>query len=208
MNRLKDEKGIALVTALMLTLITLGIIMALMYYVTQALQVSAAHKTYRTALDASHGGTEFFTKELITDILSNKKTMTELEAAFSDVQLAFPDEACFREKLTKSTANWNPAVCGPAATTLDPKASPDSTFILKGVEAAKPGFKVYTKIVDTTEGNSDSTSIDYLDGGNPVAGNNPGVSPKHIPSVFRIEVQGERETNPEEKANLSVFYAF
>lgn len=206
MKTLKNEKGIALVTALMLTLITLGIIMALMYYVGQGLKVSAAHKRYKTALDASHGGVELFTKELIPKIVGGT-ALTELETSFNDISLNFPDQPCLAEKLSKSTAQWDGAVCGPSTKTVDPKVSPDSTFILKGLPS-KPGFKVNTKIIDTAVGNSDGSSIDYLDNGASVAGSNSGVSPKHIPSVYRIEVEGERETNPEEKASLSVLYAY
>jgi len=44
MNRLNNNKGVALVTALMLTLISLTIVMALMYMITQGTTVSASNK--------------------------------------------------------------------------------------------------------------------------------------------------------------------
>jgi len=47
MNRLNNNKGVALVTALMLTLISLTIVMALMYMITQGTTVSASYKRYK-----------------------------------------------------------------------------------------------------------------------------------------------------------------
>ena len=90
---------------------------------------------------------------------------------------------------------------------LDPKAKPDMTFILRASEQT-PNFKVYTKLVDTTPGNSDLSGFELLDSGAGVVGSSSGVSPKHIPALYRVEVQGERETNPQEKAQLSVLYAY
>ncbi|EKD59366.1 MAG: type IV pilus assembly protein PilX, partial [uncultured bacterium] len=35
-----------------------------------------------------------------------------------------------------------------------------------------------------------------------------GISPKHNPVIYTLEVRGERANNPKEKALLSVLYAY
>jgi len=69
-------------------------------------------------------------------------------------------------------------------------------------------YAVYTQIVSTIPGNSDMTGVEMLDGGSGVTGGSSGVAPMHIPFMYSIEVQGEKETNPIENSRLSVLYAF
>src|SRR5690242_21657099 len=65
MRYLRNEDGIALVTALMFTLVCLAMIMTLMYYVLTATKMSAAQKRYRNSLEAAYGGPDLVTKTLI-----------------------------------------------------------------------------------------------------------------------------------------------
>jgi len=86
MTRIRNNKGVALVTSLMLTLISLTIIMALMYMITQSTQVSGASKRYKTALDAGYGGSELFTKDILPFLLENfenANVATDLNTAYS-----------------------------------------------------------------------------------------------------------------------------
>ena len=205
MNTLRNERGVALVTALLLTLVALAIVMAVLYFVMQGTQLSAAHKRYKTALEASHGGVEVFTKEIIPYVFDNTTT-GGLANKFGGINLQVPvSNACFQQKLNQPTSKWT--ACNAGSKGLDPKSSPDMTFRLNGLPT-QPGFNVFTKIVDTTPGNSDLSGFALLDGGSGVTGTSSGVSPKHIPALYRIEVEGERETNPQEKAQLSVLYAY
>src|SRR5512138_531570 len=71
MKKLQNQDGIALITALMFTLISLGMIMALLYYVLAGTRMSGAQKRYRNALEASYGGTEFITKAVIPRLFNN-----------------------------------------------------------------------------------------------------------------------------------------
>jgi hypothetical protein len=54
-------------------------------------------------------------------------------------------------------------------------------------------------------GNSDTSTI-LLEGGG--SGEGGGVTVPHYPYVYRIEVQGEKQQNPLEKAKVSVMYAY
>ena len=63
-RKVRSENGIALVTALILMLISLGVIMSLMYVITSSIRLSGTSKRYKNALQASKGGMELITKDL------------------------------------------------------------------------------------------------------------------------------------------------
>lgn len=204
MKFLNNQNGIALVTSLCLTLISLTMIMSLLYMVSQGIATSSAHKRYHSSLAASQGGVEVFTKEILPRILKGD-LITALTTDFVGISLNIPTSSCFSDKLNKSTTGWTN--CGAQATSIDAKTGFDVSFKLKGLPL-QPNYIVYSKITDTSPGNSDPTGIDYLDSGAAVTGTGSGINPKHIPSMYRIEIQGEKETNAKENAKLSVLYAY
>lgn len=231
MVTLHNNKGIALVTSLLFTLISLGIIMALLTIVIQGTKVSAANKSYKTAIQAGYGAVEVVTRDILPTaipVMEAGGTLTPEYIAYkaslaspASIGLNFPLEACFNQKVQFSTlkpdgtTNWN--LCtGGSPTTPDPKQSTDMTFNLQATNDPV-GFRVYSKITDTRCGstlvgqpcsNSDTSGVDYLDAGGGVSSSSGSVTPQHRPAYFRIEVQSERALNPKEKAELSVLYAF
>ena len=205
MNILRNDRGVALITALLLTMIALAIVLAAFYFISQQTQLSASGKRYKTSLEAAHGGVDVFTKELIPKLF-NGYSSSKLQTDFSNIDLIVrTDGACMTQKLNMATSAWTS--CGSSSSSLDAKISPDITFNLKGMPL-RPAFNVYSKIVDTVPGNSDLSGFDLLDSGSGVTGGAAGVAPKHLPAVYRIEVQGEKQNNPKEKARLSVLYAY
>jgi hypothetical protein len=211
MKNLRNERGVALITALLLTMISLAIVLAVLYMISQGTQVSAANKRYKNALEAAGGGADVFTKDLIQQIVGASQSSSQLATTFSGISLSFGGyTSCMKMKIGNPKAKWSNTgnVCGPNYATTDPKSSPDVTFNLKGLLPLQPGFNVYAKIVDTVQGNSDISGVDQLDSGSGVAYASSGVSPQHVPSLFSIEVQGERATNPLEKAKLTILYAY
>lgn len=203
LKHVRNERGMVLVTALMLSFLALAIILALLYVISQGTKMSAASKRYKSALEASYGGVEVFTKEFIPQ-LSGALTPS-LTSVLVGGAPAFGTYSCIQDKLNKTSPQWG--ACSAAAKTVNPKDGFDTTFSLRG-QAGQPNFNVYAKIVDTQPGNSDTSGIEQMDSGAGVAYGAAGVSPKHMPATYRIEVQGERATNPLEKANLSVLYAY
>jgi hypothetical protein len=212
---MKNEKGIALVTALMLTLISLAIVMALMYFVTTGVQVSAANKRYKNVVEAAYGGVSLAVNEFIPSL--NNALFGNYSSGVSDlltkysssnIDLALPSGACLRQKLDNASADW-----GTCSKSLDPKENPDMTFVLKSNLAghtSDAGFKVFTKIVDTpVKGNTDKADNPNLSKGENITESaeieGTGVT---IPTTYRVEVRAERETNPKEKSNISVLYAY
>jgi Tfp pilus assembly protein PilX len=205
MKILKNEKGVALVTSLLLTLISLGMVMALLQIVLMQTKISGAHKRYKNSLEAAHGGVQLIAKEIIPmlfnqDIPDPKATLT---SEFTAIDLDTSSNDCLKQKLTSTSGSWT--ACGADSQTMEAKKAWDLSFKLPGVSGA--GYQVYAKIVDSKPGNSD-TSGQNLDSGAGVAGASNGVDPMHVPGVYRIEAVGESTTNSKEKAELTVFYSY
>lgn len=207
MKMLGNNKGIALITTLMLTLISLTMILALLYIVSQNIVTSAAHKRYESSLEAAQGGVELFSKDIIPQLLKGAvlKDISD-KYKYTNLSLSFPKDYdnCLNDKLNNPKTNWTN--CGADAVSIDAKKAPDVTFTLQN-STLLPGYTVYSKIIDTSPGNTDLSGIDYLENTNGVPDEST-VTLKHIPYMYRIEVQGESEKNPKEQAKLSVLYAY
>ncbi|HJV66694.1 MAG TPA: PilX N-terminal domain-containing pilus assembly protein [Geomonas sp.] len=200
-----NQRGAALVTALMLTVLSLVISMTLLYSVTVGTRVSASQKRYRSALTAAQGGVEFL-GDLLPRLFKGEP-QNQLQNEFSLINLQLPQYACLSQKLDTPTAGWT--VCSAGQASSDPGISPDATFRLKGEGREAGNFRVSTKIVDTVPGNSDKSGIDYLDSGGSVAAKDEIIHPRHVPAIYNLSVQGVREGGTDqEKARLSVLYAY
>lgn len=218
METLRDQRGIALVTAVLLSLISLIIVLTAIYFIAQATRISGIQKRYQTALEASHGGVDIIAKNVLPSTIQNALTGgTEgftIGKFKDDHLLLFPSsapgpyvssDACFTQKMTLTSNNWTQCT---TTDLLNPKASWDMKLTLKGT-APQPDYDVYVKVVDTLLGNSVPGPGA---GGTGLIGQGvveSGVmTPQHMPYVYRIEIQGERQQNPDERAQLSVLYAF
>ncbi len=195
---LYSEKGIALVMVLVMSAIVLAIIGQLIYFVTQGTKISGMEKRYKTALEASMGGAD---------------VTYELMGARGDPGIPdFPinitaSAACLTAKLNTltSVANW--AGCNDynkaTSFTIDP-ADPDTYDMTFSFGTAPLQYDVYSKIVDTVEGNS-AADIGLI-----ITGVlNPGeIQVKSIPYLYTVEVDTENSTNAAERAKLSILYQY
>lgn len=207
MKSLQNERGVALVTSLLLTLISLAIILAVLYLITQGIQLSGSSKRYKSAREASFASVDVMAKEIVPLLLNGTKT-TDLVGTFNAIGLDFGTHTdCLYQKLNNPTSAWTSAVCGTNATSINPKSNFDMKFTLKGLPL-QGNYTVYTQIISTVKGNSDMSGFELLSGGAGVTGTDSGISPVHIPSLYTIEVHGEKDTNPVENSRLSVLYAF
>lgn len=201
---LRNNKGVALVTALMLTMISLTIVMAVLYMVTQGIKSSGQLRLYRTSLEASYGGSEILIKDVLPLMMQNFDSASligNVESEFSAITLEIlTTQICLQNKLTSITSSW-PTACSKIA---KPKSDPDMTILLQA-NTGSP-FKVYSKIVDTVIGNSDTSGLQLEGGG--VAESSSLLTPQHFPYVYRVEIQAERETGASAQANLEVLYAY
>lgn len=191
-------------TSLMLTLISLTIVMALMLMMTSSIKNSAQYKKYKTSLEAAYGGTEIMTKDVFPLIMQNYSSATlvgTVTSSFaSSLDMQIPSQKCLQAKLTQPTRNW-PAECNRSSNV---KSGFDLSFEL----AATTGnpFIVYSKIVDTTTGNTDVSGLQLEGAG--VAEGTSVLTPQHFPYLYRVEVQGERKTSATAQSNIEVLYAY
>jgi len=230
MKILRNNQGIALVTALMLTLISLSLTTLLLYIVTQNITLSAAQKRYKTTLEASYGAVEVVTKEVIPLLFMDYSSVGSygiakqgLTTKLSGISLSVSaSDSCLIQKLKSPVSGWSNCSDLQKSSAMDSvKSGYDVTFNLKGTNDSQ-GYNVYSKIVDTMPGNTDPSGVSMLSAEDKAAGEsllsgagvayNPkgtgGVNVQHIPVRYRIEVQGERASGTSEKSHLSVLYAF
>ncbi|MCX5798956.1 MAG: hypothetical protein NTU90_05265 [Proteobacteria bacterium] len=199
------KKGIALVTVLAIVTISSAMIMIALYFITKGTEISGMQKRYQVALEASQGAGEVFIKEIIPTTITGASLSGVLStfSTGSSAQITqVVTDACFSDKLLKSTTNW----ASGCNSSLDSKAFSDIKFTLSGVAPAQP-FDIYTKIVDTVSGNSSTTGT-VLEGMGASESASGMITPQHFPYTYRVEIQGERQNNPSERANLSVLYAY
>lgn len=204
MKLLKNDKGIALVTSLMLTLISLTIVMAMLYLVTQGIQTSGQNKKYHTALDAAYGGSEIVLKDIMPVVFQNYSStgfVANIQGAFSGVNLqVLSTQECLQKKLSYETTAW-PAGC---SNDPNPAKSPDLSITLPS-STGNP-YIVYSKIVDTVKGNTSQSGLQLEGSG--VAESSSILTPQHFPFYYRLEIQGEKQTGATARANIEVLYAF
>ncbi len=230
MNPLKRENGMALITALMFTALSLVISMALLAMITSGTKTTGALKRYRTATDAAYGGAELLTKEIIGKALefSNFSSAGNPFTSYFPAKMGsltlLPESnlSCLHMRLTTPRRFWNP-VCSAISS-----SSPDISFRLNAASGAP--YRVFSNIVDTSEwritsfpgtglkitnslaGNSDITSAGEdteLTQGAVVGSGGPPLKSPHYPYIYKIEIQGERQNNPSmEKSNMTVLYAY
>jgi hypothetical protein len=181
---------------------------AVYYFMHRGTEVGSLEKRYKTAREASLGGMDVFTKEIIPRAISGAN-LSDVVGGFSSTTNAQVQkrssltDACFKSKLLTSTSSWD-ASCGGSA--LDARTNPDITFTLSGTTASQP-YSVYAKIVDTVAGNSDTSGV-VLEGQGTAETQTGMIAVQHFPYLYRLEVRGEKSTNPEETAGFTVLYAY
>lgn len=201
-----NNRGVALVTALLMMVISLAIILAALYMITRGTTVSNLTRQYHSEHDAAYGGADFVTKELIPKVMSglNFATIGNYNGLVN-----YPvASGCFANKLRLATVSWG---CSDNGLNLDPAngGNPDIQLTLAGT-ASSSSFNVLVKIVDTVPGNSSTSGTTGLNSASAVAGGASGeaITPMHIPYSYRVEVQAQRTANPLERANLTGVYLY
>ncbi|SNB46194.1 pilus assembly protein PilX [Geobacter sp. DSM 9736] len=213
MRTLRNEDGIAMVTALMLTMLALAITMSLLYLVTVKTRMSGAEKRYKSSFEASYAAaTNLYPKDILPTLVMNFGTYTSATAAVTRISSTFSNidlnvtapNLCLKQKVTTDSAGWTACNAASRAGGIDPKLAPDMTFRLRGDTT---GFNLYAKIVNNVPGMSDSSGLD-LEAGGGVASVNNNPSVMQQPTLYTFEVQGEREGASAEKAIFEVLYAY
>jgi hypothetical protein len=207
MKLIRNKRGVALVTALLLTLITLCIIAGVFYALTQNIQSAASQKIYRSSVEATYGGSELMVKEILPRLFSGESP-SAIKTSLSSINMEFyskADGSCLQDKLLNAPSGWSTNCSAANATIVDPKVAPDVKFELNGQSGNK--YVVYSKIVDTIPGTPYLPPGPQLEGGGVTAPGGTGTSSgQHY--VYRMEISGERKVNPSEKAEVSILYEY
>ena len=204
-----NNKGMALITALMMTMIILVIIMGMMYMVNQSSKAGYSQKVYRNVTEATYGGADIAMQDVIPRLFQNISTAT-IAADYSSLTggMQFSASACLRQKMKGPVSTWT--AC--PAVNLNPKLSPDVSFKLAGLQVNNTTayYNVYAKIVDTVKGVQfapGATSGNQLIGSS-VAESSGGTTLSLQHYVYTIEVAGDQTNNPAGKAAVSVLYEY
>ena len=185
MKTLRNEKGFAMVFVLVLAAISLAMTLAMLIMVSRGSYVSGQQGRFRTAVEAGRGG-----METMFQLISNRGN--------NDALYTLPNPTAVQTKLAGPIATWggldNTSTINPAVAT-----SYDMTIDLGA-------YRVYTKIVDTVDGNSGAdegllkTAVVNAGSGE--------VTVVSVPYLYTIEVLSQSTTNPTERSKLSVLYQY
>lgn len=227
MRRLSNNKGVVLITALMITLLCLVMVMAILSAVTQGIKASTMQRTYRNTNEAAYGGADVSLYHIMTELEKSGGLRGTLDAAaLATISGTLPGlgmqfdrtAACLNDKLTRATVDWANCPANSASVAFaDVRGVPDMHFDLNN--AGGGTYRVYTKIVDTAQVGSKTMAAlpaygggvapELLTGSGATAQADAGSGKSQgKPFVYRIEVLAEKPSNPIEKTRLSVLYEF
>lgn len=188
MKRLRSEEGVALLVVMLLALTALVTTACLLYLVGIGGYLSGQQKRFHTALEAGRGGIDVI-RQVIADRGATDNTL------YTNFVLG-PNLAL---KLTTSTDSWGAGVDN--STTIDPDN--DNTY---DVRFDIGGYRVYSKIVDTVQGNS-GPATGLITGGTVSTGSGE-VTVMSVPYLYTIEELAQSATNPSERAKFTVLYEY
>lgn len=199
---LGNQRGIALVMALVLGLVGMLMITAILYMVGTGTWQGGSKKRYQTALNASYGGMDFFVREIIQRGLSGE-SLSALGGDYSGgngvLTMTPGDVGNFATKLTTvGVANW---------TVGYPVTPPDATLTFT-FTSPTPDMTVNSTIMATHLGNSTLSSRNLIGGLGVTATPKGGTGGGYIPFLFLTETQGQSAVSSKEKANLSAIYIY
>lgn len=200
---LKSENGIALVMVLILSAIALAIMAGLIYMITVGTQISGIQKRYKTAQEAGIGGADV-TYQMIAARENPFDSTTTSALNFTITALDVGGVNCLTPKLISATSAW-PTGC---SSTLTINPEDDTTYDMRFDLGASPypTYRVYSKIVDTVEGNSGGDEGLLKSG--VVSSNTGEVTVMSRPYLHTIEVDAQNAANPAERAKYSILYEY
>ena len=135
-NPIRNRKGLALITTLIMLVLALGVVAVLLQLTTRATKLTGMQQGYATSLNMARAGAEAF---INTALNFNSSTHTSTAPTFTSSTPT--TSACLNTKLYNNTASWNCA-SGAGASTANAASNPDITY-------ATGSYTVYIKIIDT-----------------------------------------------------------
>jgi len=210
-KHVKKNKGVALISALIVVSIAAGIFTAVMYFALTGSEISGIQRKYQSSKEASLGAIDIMTKDILPRVI----TGTTLSGVVSGLAI-LPDivpsvtansakDICFQAKLTSLTGSWPGGTCD---SNPDPTVNSDIVFNLKGIAGSTRPFVVSMKIIDTVPGNSDKSGT-VLEMATGTVDNASGmISVQHFPYLYTLMTDARPQNSTTERANIEVLYAY
>jgi len=153
-NPIPNQKGIALVSTLLLVVLGFGVVAIMFRLSTQEAKLASLEQGYTAALDAAKSGTDLFIY-MVQNQTPNPPVPSG-SGASTPFGTSFLNGKCLNVKMSNSTSNWstnaNWAGCpsatstaAPSAISTNPTDSPDITLAL--TNGSIP-YTVYVKLID------------------------------------------------------------
>ncbi len=193
-NIVRNESGMALVTALVLGMLGMLMVAALLFMISSGTWIGGGQRRYQTSLDAAHGGMQFFAREVIMQAIAGTplSTMGNYSGLFTPVA----SDANFQTKLTST---------GRIGDGTYPNAPVDASLVFN--LPGSPPVAVDMTIEATTRGNSGRSTRRLLTGGVVNNGSGGSITPQHIPYLYETEIQARPQTG-RENAILTAVYIY
>jgi len=210
-SKIRNEKGIALVMVLMLSTVALLIMAGLIYMLTTGTQVSGLQKRYETASEAGLGGTDVTyqliglrgeTASFLIDMAALSPVIRTPGTCSGTNQSGTPFTG-LPAKINTPTSSWSG--CN-TSMVIDPNTNTTYDMVMVFTLGTGPTYNVYSKIVDTVEGNS--AGDEGLINNKVVDSNSGEIKVMSYPYVYTIEVDAENTGNPSERAKYSILYLY
>ena len=187
-RHLGNERGIAMVVVLLLMMVALALTGGMLYMLARGGYMSAMERRYKSALEAGIGGSD------VTLQLVAGRGVLAMQPGNNLVI-----NSTINAKLDNATSTWGAGVDSGVSITPDNTLTYDARFDLGD-------YRVYTKIVDTVQGNSGADE-GLLKSGVVNAGTGELVVVS-MPYLYSIELPAQHSTNPRQRAKLSVLYEY
>ena len=187
MKVIMNEKGIALIIALITALLVLILGSIALYVSIKSTNVSGSFRQYRASIQAAKGGYEK-TKYIIDDI--------KVYNPDNNSNVNFTNFANFKDKVKNATVD-NATVWTPDA------QNPDKTVSNYDIKLDVGNYNVYVKLINTAKGN---TAIGFS--GKLNAGSGASIIyPPKVPYLYTLEIVSESKTTNKE-ADISTLYGY
>ncbi len=204
----KNDKGIALIVAIVFAFIILALVSMALYISMQSTKISGSFRQYRSAVESAVGAFRE-TKEILGYIKNNN-------AVSFPSNLLDKKTTCLHYKLNTQTSNWTDSElsdnqCRATSTTLAENINTNYIKNYYDLKYSVGTYLVYVEIVNAAKGNTSGSSASkkLIAGGVTTSKRGTNIiHPPTIPSLFRIEVVAESTKNPKDKAHISVVYGY
>ncbi len=201
MKRFRDQEGVALLMTLMVAAVALAVMASLMTIMVMGTRISGLNKRFTSALEAGKGGQAVVLEYIGTRGDPDDDFMSSINWSASI------SNTCLYDKLNRATEDWDNTCDSLMVIDTGDGDTYDFSFDLGS-------YTIYTKIVNTIEGNTGptETSTSFVTQGVVTAGGGGGSGSYdvvQVPYLYTMEIDTRRGTTANsEKARLSVLYQY